>query len=230
MKKLILLFIFFAGNLFAQDFHAVLKTGRTYMDHTQDYQTEYWFCKDKSCIKRGRQTTIVRNDLDLVWTIFGKNYYEKKMNPEDQNQKPEKEEFNVSTFGFERYVPDYDWIVKKSNQTKMINGFICEQYLSDGDADFAEVQSEFWICQKSTMNGSNLFNKILQNEFKNDKVRQQICKVLSENENSFPVKMYETLVNSIAPNMIYDIQLAKFEEIEAENDIYELPQGLKKRK
>ena len=30
--------------------------------------------------------------------------------------------------------------------------------------------------------------------------------------------------------MIYDIQLAKFEEIEAENDIYELPQGLKKRK
>jgi hypothetical protein len=229
MKKLILLFIFLAGDLAAQDFHAVLKTSRTYMDHTRDYQTEYWFCKDKSCIKRGRQTTIVRHDLGLVWTIFGKNYYEKRLNSEDQNQKPEKEEFNVSTFGFERYTPDYDWIVKKSDQTKMINGFLCEQYLSDGDADFAETQSEFWICQKSTINGSNLFNKILQEEFKNDKARQQIGQVLKKNKNSFPVKMYETVVNSIAPNMIYDIQLATFEETKIEKEIYELPQGLEKK-
>lgn len=235
MKKLIpvfiflTLFIFLTRDLAAQDFYAVLKTSRTYMDYTREYQTEYWFCNDKTCIKRSRQTTIVRNDLDVVWTIFGKKYIENKLNPENKGRDQNKKEVDIHTLGFERYTPDYDWIVEKTDKTKMIDGFLCEHYISDGDADFAEVNSEFWICPKSKIMGNQLFNKILQNEFKNDKARQQIYKILKNNHNSFPVRIFETVVNSIAPNMVYEIQLIKFEETTAPKNIYDLPEGLEKR-
>ena len=78
----VLIFIFLilqVSQLFSADYHVIVKTERTYMDFTREYQTEYWFCQDKICIKHGRQTTIIREDLGLYWNIFGKTYYENKI-------------------------------------------------------------------------------------------------------------------------------------------------------
>jgi len=234
MKRNIFVLIFIllilqVSQLFSADYYVIIKTERTYMDFTRESQTEYWFCQDKICIKHGRQTTIIREDLGLYWNIFGKNYYENKIESDEKKEEKPEKEIDIHTLGYDRYSPDYDWIVEETSTEKEINGYQTKLYKADGDADFAEVQTEFWICNGQNIKGSSLFNNQMTKEFQSNKQRKIIAKILEKNKNSFPVEIHESIMNSIAPNMIYKVQLIKFEEMEVPKNIYELPEGLERK-
>jgi len=233
-RNIFVLFFIFSilqvSQLFSADYHVIVKTERTYMDFTRESQTEYWFCEDKICIKHSRQTTIIREDLGLYWNIFGKNYYENKIESDEKKEEKTEKKTDIHTLGYDRYSPDYDWKIDETSTEKVINGYQTKFYEADGDADFAEVQTELWICNGANIKGSSLFNDQMIKEYQSNKQRKIIAKILEKNKNSFPVEINETIVNSIAPNMINKVQLIKFEEVEAPENIYELPEGLEKRK
>ena len=232
MKKpylyVIILFCMFCsyGYILA-DVHAKTEGSRMYMDFESKYAYELWMTEDKSYSMVMNRITIVREDLGVMWMVYPdrKSYREIKLDEARGGQEEEKE--NISTVGL-FYNPEYDWVITDTGEEKEINGFRCHCFQVEGDADFSEIVSTYWICVDENVPGGKVFREYMMEQVRNDRQRPKLYDLMQKYGQGFPVYREEIIENAIAPTMFYKIQLTMLEEADPPPSTYELPEGCKK--
>lgn len=231
MKKYLFLFLFFPWlfpwtAILKADVHVKTETSRLYMDFENKYPNELWLAEGKSYRKVMNRVFITRKDLGVRWLIdLGrKTYMEIKL---EEEKEPEKVEEDIHTVGL-FYNPDYDWEIIDTGEEKEIVGFRCRCFLAEGDADFSEIISKYWICVDEKVPGGREFRDFMLEQVKNDPQRPKLYDLMQKYAAGFPAYREDTIENAIAPTMFYKIKLLKLEEMEAPPGIYDLPDGFKK--
>ena len=235
MKKFLSLFFSFLlliplTSVFAADVHVKTETTRLYMDFETTYPNEVWIAEGKAYRKARDRVFITREDLGVRWFIdlAKKTYIEVEIKPEEQEGQEDREE-DIHTVGL-FYYPEYDWEIKDTGEEKEIKGIRTRCFLAEGDADFAEIQSQYWICVDENIQGGREFRDYMLEQVKNDPQRPKLYDVMLKYAAGFPVYREDTIINAIAPTMYFKIKLLKLETAEAPPGIYEIPEGFKKMK
>lgn len=232
--KLIVLLLLSWQAVAAQDlpaYHAVISNSRTYMDTNRKTQSDYWFTKDKTYISNGRVTTIERKDLGIVYTLVVRSneYYVdtiKQSKPEEKETK----EIDFRYVGVDRLESDYDWEVTKKAKNDPSGLLKADRYMASGDADFDQVELEFWVAEPRNREMAGLFNRIILNSMSYNKTRKPLVDKLKKDKYRVPVRIVEMLENSIAPQAKTEIVVEKLEPATAPANIFELPAGAKQGK
>ncbi len=231
MKKIFLFISFLVWSLpwtalLNADVHVKTETTRLYMDFEVTYPNEVWLTEGKSYRKVRNSVFITHEDLGIRWYIdLGKKTYS-EMKLEGDRAIEEQEE-DIHTAGL-FYNPKYDWEVIDTGEEKEFNGFRSRCFLANGDADFAEIASTYWICVVEDVPGGREFRDYMLEQVKNDPQRPKLHDLMLKYEAGFPVYREDTIENAIAPTMFYIIKLLKLEVAEAPPGIYDIPDGFKK--
>jgi hypothetical protein len=229
----IIVFIFLVCQaLAAQDlpaFHAVVSSTRTYMDASRKTESEYWFTKSKTYITNGRITTLIRNDLGVVYTVIVRSnqYYVDSIKPASK-EVPEVKKLDFRHLGVDRYAPDYDWTIDRKSGKDTSGLFSSDHYLAEGDADFDMVKLEYWVSKPDDQEMAHLFRDIQLNSMSSLTSRKPLVDLLKKNKRCIPLKIIELIDNPIAPPMLNQIIVEKLESGKAPANIFELPAGAKK--
>lgn len=222
------LFLFFLlMGTAAADVHIVVESKFIYRSMERKTMLEYWVTDKKSYRKINHRVQITREDLGLTWTIDAKKktYREKKI---ETGGKPlPKESVDIHTLEFD-YEPVYDWTVKETGETKIINGFACRCFLAVGDSDFSEIRSKYWMCMETKVPGASQFHRLSLKRQERDESGGGLLEVLKKHKNSFPVFMEDVHEKPIAPTMRFETTLVTLEETTAPPGIYDIPEGFKK--
>lgn len=214
-------------NLMQGDIHVKSETSRLYMDFERKDVNELWLAEGKSCRKVSNRLYITREDLGVRWLVdpAKKTYMEVKLDTARETR-PEAQE-DIHTVGM-YYSPDYDWEIKDTAEEKEIDGYRCRLFKALGAADFAEIESSYWICVDEKSPGGRMFGEYMMDQVQSDPQRPKLHNVLKDNEGAFPVYREETIESAIAPTMLYKIKLLTLEEAEAPPGVYEIPDGYTK--
>jgi hypothetical protein len=222
----------------AHDIHLVIETIRTYMDHTIKYTDEYWLADNKTYQKRNHRVFITRKDLGLIWSIDSreKTYSERKIEiqsdleeeSKDKSEHNEAQKENIHSLRFS-YEPDYDWEIKESDEVEDINGFPCNLFLAEGDADFSEINLKFWVSIESEFPGAEELHNFMLERLEGDIEQKPILDTLKNYQYSFPVQQERIVERAIARTLHYETSLTTLEMAEAPKGIYDLPPDLKNR-
>ncbi len=231
MKKTILCLLVMSfvlhlsGVLFA-DVHVKTQGNRLYMDFETKYAYELWLTENKSYSKVQNRITITREDLGVMWFLYPdrKAYHEYKL--EEIRAVPEEKE-DIHTAG-QFYDPKYDWELTDTGEEKEINSFQCRCFLAEGDADFSEIVSKYWICVDEHVAGGKEFRSYMMEQLKDDPQRAKLYDLMKEHPSGFPAYREEIIERAISPTISYTIQVLMLEEEDAPAGIYDLPEGYKK--
>ena len=233
MKKFLFFILFFLllipwVAVLTADVHVKTETTRLYMDFETTYPNEVWLAEGKNYRKVRDRVFITREDLGVRWFIdlSKKTYFEVEMEPEAQ-EGPDKTEEDIHTAAYS-YNPEYDWKITDTGEEKEINGIRSRCFLAEGDADFAEIVSQYWICVDENIPGGREFRDYMLEQVKNDPQRPKLYDLMQKYEAGFPVYREDTIINAIAPTMFYKIKLLKLEMADAPPGIYDIPEGFKK--
>ncbi len=218
----------------AQDlpaYHAVISSTRTYMDVSRTTQSDYWFTKDKTYVSNGRVITIERNDLGVVYTLIVRSneYYTDTLR-QGKPDETKTEEIDFRYVGVDRLESDYDWEVSKQAKNDPSGLLKADRYMASGDADFDQVELEFWLAKPGNREMAGLFNKLMQSSMGYNKTRLPLIDMLKKDKYRIPVKIVEMLENPIAPLAKTEIIVEKLEPATAPANIFELPAGAKQAK
>jgi|GEM_PF-2476193 len=233
-KKRITLIVFAVISLsvFAkepQQYHAVVKTTRTYMDVSRETQSDYWFTKGKTFTSNGRVATISRHDLGVVYTLLiKKNIYYVDSIKADKKDNTATKDIDFRYIGVDRYNPVYDWVTNLESKNDTTGLFKSDHYIADGDADFDQVSLEFWLTKPDDRNMAELFSEIAVNSMSYQSTRKPMADLLSKKKQEVPVRIIELINNPIAPPIKNVIVIEKLEPAEAPEGIFDLPAGAKK--
>jgi len=223
----VIIFITTCFPVFGDD-HILVEGTRSFMGHTFPKKvSETWITDNKVYGKTSRFITITRYDLKKKWIILPEQnrYFEEPIEwpiqPDKNKDTPSKQ--NIHEVGWD-YIPQFDWIIEKTDQKQDINGWTCQKIIADGDADYEEKTIEIWASKDAPINIER-FNNMTQldnEEWKN------IFETLPELKKLFIVKTKHTNVNDIAPTMYYENTIIKAETADPPQNIYELAEGLEK--
>jgi hypothetical protein len=210
------------------DDYIVEESNRSYMGYTYPKKvSESWITDNKVYVKTSRFITITRYDLKKKWIILPeqKRYFEEPIDwpiPSDKNNEIQSKQ-TIHEVGWD-YIPQFDWIIEKTDQKEDINGWECQKIIAYGDADYEEKTIEIWASKDRPINIERLNNIALlaNEEWKN------IFQTSPELKKLFMVKTKHTNVNDIAPTMYYEETIIKAEIADPPQNIYELPEGLEK--
>jgi len=215
----------------AQDipaFHAVISNTRTYMGTSRKTQSEYWFTKDKTYVSNGRVATIERKDLGIVYTLIVRsNEYYADTIEKGQPEEAKTEEIDFRYVGVDRLQSDYYWDVDQQAKNDPSGLFKADCYVASGDADFDQVELEFWVAKPRNREMAELFNRIILNSMSYSKTRKPLVDKLKKDKYRIPVRIVELLENPIASPAKTEIIVEKLEPATAPANIFELPAGAK---
>ena len=230
-KKFISLFLFMTllalcRAFLAADDHIVEESTRTYMGRTTPPMTsEIWIGENKMCYQGRSFNFIYRYDLKKRYSINLKNkkYLEEPL--EEFSQPEEKEQTRIQTLGFD-YTPVYDWIITKTNEEKIIDGYKCRLYILEGDADYAEEKRELWIAQDLPIDLDRYFEFVVKSGLDEEWVK--IYEKNPELKHSVTLESQTITENPIAPTMTWKSKITRIESAEPAEGLYELPEGFQK--
>jgi hypothetical protein len=210
------------------DDHILVENTRSYMGHKYPKMiSEFWITDNNVYLKTRRFITITRYDLKKKWMILPeqKRYFEESISLPVPSDKDKETQLNqtIHEVGWD-YVPQYDWIIEKTDQKQDISGWECQKVIADGDADYMEKTIEIWISKDAPINIER-FNNMTQ--LANDEWNS-IYQTSPELKKFFIVKTKHTIVNAIAPTMLRENKVIKAETADPPQNIYELPEGLEK--
>lgn len=213
-------------SFLSADVHVKTETTRFYMDYEMTYPNELWLTEGKTYRKVRNSVFITRKDLGIMWhfDLGKKTYTEMKLEGEGVLDKKEGDIHIAGLF----YDPDYDWEVVDTGEEKTINGFQSRCFLANGDADFAEAESTYWICVAENVPGGREFRDYMMEQVKDDPKRHKLHDLMQKYETGFPVYREDTFENAIAPTIFYKIKLLELEVAKAPTGIYDIPEGYKK--
>ena len=151
----------FLGPLSAADDHLTWSMKRTYMGRTYPPQTsEVWIAESKTYVRDGTVVTITRHDLGKRWILNPrtKKYLEEPLAapPASPNAPPKEGKFRIQEYGWD-YVPVYEWSVKETGETAVIDGRTCAKIILTGEADFATESRELWIAKDIPIDQNRYF-------------------------------------------------------------------------
>ncbi len=212
-----------------KEYHAVVSSTRTYMDVSRVTKSDYWFTKDKTYITNGRVSTIVRNDLGVIYTlIVSSNTYYVDSIKRVKKEEPTPKEIDFRHLGVDRYSTEYDWIVERKSRKDTTGMFTAEHYVADGDADFDQVSLEFWITKPDDPEMAALFQETQVNGMSYLTSRKPLVDHLKKNKHTISVQIIELIDNPISPPIRNLIVVEKIEAGKAPTNVFELPAGAKK--
>jgi hypothetical protein len=227
---LVLVVIIFVTGCFTVfgDDYILEESNRSYMGYTYPKKvSESWITDNKVYVKTSRFISITRYDLKKKWIILPeqKRYFEEPIDwpvQPDKNKDTQSKQ-SIHEVGWD-YIPQFDWIIEKTDQKEDINGRECQKIIADGDADYEEKTIEIWVSKDAPINIERFNNMTLlaNEEWKN------IFQTSPELKKLFIVKTKHTIVNDIAPTMYYEETITKAETAAPPQNIYELPEGLEK--
>ena len=220
-------FVFSSLGFLGAEVHVKSETSRLYMDFERRDTYELWLAEGKSYSKVRDRIVITREDLGVRWYIepARKTYMEIKLG--EGSGSGEEEPEDIHTVG-QYYYPEYDWEVKDTGEERVINGFRCRLFSAVGDADYADIKAEYWLCLDKNAAGGATYGAYMRKQFQGDRQRPGLFDLLRKHDGGFPVFREETIENAIAPTMVYKIRLLELREAEAPDGIFDLPEGFKK--
>ena len=217
-----------AGLAARADTHALTSSIRFYMDQERKTEGELWIAPGRSWSKSGNRVLISREDLGVMWSIDpGRGSY-MEFPLKETEPAAAKAQADMRKLWLDYYLPEYDWTIRDTGETKNIGGFPCRRFEAQGEADFADIKAIYWISESPNVPGGRALRDYVLGQIKEDRQRAGQAKILSGRANAFMVLREETIDNSIAPTMIQKTALIKLEEAPAPAGIYDLPAGLKK--
>ena len=218
-----------AVMLIYADVHVKLEKRRLYLDFERVQVSEFWFTEGKSYSREGRRLIIVRKDLGVRWVVdlIRKFYVEV---PLDEDRIPaEIEEQSLQTAGF-YYDPRFEWEVRDTGESEDKYGYACRIHETRGEADYAFVESRYWICQEGEFREGAEFREFMIDRLLEEYESESLRAILIEQPSGFPVYWEESHNGAIAPVIFNRTSLVHMETEHAPTGIYELPEGVIRRR
>lgn len=222
----IFLLIVFVRAALAADDHVVEERSRTYMGRTiPPRQAEIWIGEASYCYKSRTFIHITRYDLKKKYTINlgNKKYMEEPLEEPSTPAPPEKKVVRIQELGFERITPVYDWIVKKTDEEKVIEGKKCRLIILDGDADYAEEKRELWLTRDVPIDIARYFERIVKPGL--DEEWRKVYEAHPELRDSFILESITTTEGPIAPTIVWEQRVKTIEAADPPEGIYAVPEG-----
>ena len=228
--KLIVIFVMGLLNGFHTDsdpvYYARVTNTRTYMSSDRVTVTECWFTKDKMCSLRNQLKTIVRSDLGVTYTVnlnSGSYRIDSIKGPKETSAKTVDFKY-VGQF----YEPEFEWRQPQQLTPDTIGDYICDRYVSEGDADFGQISLEFSVAKaENELMAEWLNSKILNLSTQSNK-REPVMTILKGNKGLIPLRIIETVENAIAPFVRTRTEVDKLGVASNIDGIFDIPENLKK--
>lgn len=148
--------------LWADD-HVVWEETRTSMGSTMPpRRSEVWIAKDKVYyLNSGRVGNISRSDLGKMWTVLlGQNrYFEESMPEPSAPSQKTAAPARIQSVGFD-YQPEYEWTLRDSGRTDVVNGRSCRVLTVEGEADYAREVREVCVAYGTPIDAKEYFRKM----------------------------------------------------------------------
>ena len=223
INLLIVLFTMIIIVSLRADDHVVQEFTRTYMGRTIPARTnETWIGEDKYYHKSGNFITITRYDLNKKWIIFPrqKRYLEEPIEKKISNEKEEPS--RIQELGF-NYQPEFDWIVRQTEDERIIDGKTCRCTIFEGDADYAEETREYWLTEDLPIDLER-YHQVLIDPIE-DKYWAAYYQAFPIEKYALPLETKIITENAIAPTMTWNFEMIRVETAEPPDNIYEIPEG-----
>jgi hypothetical protein len=227
-KAIRLILAFFASNALVSplfgDNHVFFEQTVSLRGHVRPKTlSETWYSENQAYFNSRFLVTIYRRDLQKKWTISPtrKRYLEESLIPGSQDEKSQESpsKIPIREIGWD-YEPQYDWIIEKTREKQVINGWECQEVIAEGDADYGEETMELWMSKDVPID-----IKRYNSWTRSDKAEwESILKALPELEGLFMVKSVQTVGN----RTYHEKTVTKAEVAVPPQGIYELPQGLER--
>lgn len=211
------------------DVHIKLEKRQLYLDFDRVHVSEFWITEGKSYSREGTGIVIVRKDLGVQWVVdLNRNSYVEVPLDEDIIT-AEIEEENLQSAGF-YYDPRFEWDVRDTGESEDKYGYVCRIHKARGDADYAVVESRYWICQEGEHREGAEFRAFIIDRLLEENKSEPLRTLLIEQQSGFPVYWEESDNGAIAPVILNRSSLVHMETEHAPTGIYELPEGVIRRR
>jgi len=207
------------------DDHLASSTKITYMGRTSPPQTsEVWIGEAKSYVREGSVATITRQDLGKKWIVNQrtKKYLEEPF-PAGPAAPPKEEKFRIQEYGWNYHQPVYEWSVKETGETAVIDGRTCAKIVLTGEADYSSEIRELWIAKDVPIDLARYYGRIVEPNLEAALV--PIYRAAPALKNGLAVKTVMTEGRPIAGSTVWETILITAEKADPPAGIYDLPAG-----
>ncbi|MGE5359057.1 MAG: hypothetical protein ACM3NQ_08545 [Bacteroidales bacterium] len=208
------------------DFHIVVESQFNYLSSTRTTVTETWIAQAKMATKVGTRLTIRREDLGVRWRVDLKagTYTEEKIAPSPPPSAATEED--IHTAGYD-YQAEYDWTTRESGRKSTIVGRPCREFVSSGEADYADASVKFWVCEPMAGVGTAVNDAVLS-PMRSASARKMVEETAARRGKAWVLGVEEMQEPPIAPTMVITVSLKAFETAPLPASAFELPANVKK--
>jgi hypothetical protein len=208
-------------------YYARVTNTRTYMSSDRVTVTECWFTKDKMCSLRNQLKIIVRNDLGVLYTVnLNSGSYR------IDSIKGPKKEIIAKTVDFKYvgqfYEPEFEWRQPQQLTPDTIGDYICNRYMSEGDADFDQISLEFSLAKTDNELMAEWLNSQVLNLSAQNNKREPVIAILKSDKSLVPLRIIETVENAIAPFIRTKTEVDKLGLASNAEGVFDIPENFKK--
>jgi hypothetical protein len=223
---LMVLSAFGAAPTLVADDHYVREVTNTYMGRTAPpRQYDLWVSRDRAYLKNGPFVTIVRADFSKRYIVntLTRVFYEMPASALVQAKKPRR----IQEYGF-NHEPAYTWTIEETGRSETIDGHACRTLVLHGEADYTEVTREIWLATDLAGDRAHYYQFLVKPDL--DLGLQALYERTEALKSGVVVKEVKTSEPPIAPTIVVNSRLVKFEIAPAPAGIYDIPPGCKQVK
>lgn len=209
------------------DDHVVVEWTRSGMGgRYPSRSTEIWMNETSVYVKGTRIVAIERYDLRKRWrfSLEKKRYMEDSLTTAVE-QKSVKDTVAIQRAGW-NYEPEYEWIVKETQQEEVIGDQRCKLIVAEGDADYASESIELWVTENAPVNIARFNERVTSRTVDFD--WQGLLKLSPALKKCFIVKSVDKRNPAIAQESTSETKVTKLESTAPPPKIYEVPDGFQK--
>ncbi len=209
----------------SSDLHLLVESQFVYLSAVRTTTIETWIAQGKTASRLGDRLTIRREDLAVRWRIDLKagTYTEDKLTPAGPPLPPKPD---IHTAGYD-YEPEFDWVTREGGQEMTIAGRPCAQFVSTGDADYAEATVKFWVCEPIP-GVSHAVNDSMLSSMRSQSARKMVLETAAKRGKGWVLAVEETQEPAIAPTLTMKITAKTLEAAPLPPETFELPANVKK--
>jgi hypothetical protein len=213
----------------ALDLHVVVESERTTMAAVRRTSIEYWLSSNKTWLRAGDRTTIVRNDLGVQWRLHrpSRSYSEDRVLPYTAGGRtvpPGSAPVNLHTEGFS-YEPDFRWTVEETDERDFIAGRPCSLIVAVGRADFAETVLRIWLGPWIEDPTDPNVNTMIANRGLSNSAITFLARTAAIGRRGALMAVEEAYEPAILAAVNVRTRVLTLEKAPAPPDIYDLPDG-----
>jgi hypothetical protein len=209
----------------APDVHLIVESQFNYLSSVRTTTMEIWSTQGKMASKLGDRLTIRREDLGVRWRVDLKagTYTEEKIEPPPAAEPPKED---IHTAGYD-YEAEYDWTTRETGQKTTIVGRSCRQFVSAGDADYAEATVRFWLCDP-VAGVTSAVNDAVLSSMRSPSARKMSSEFAAKRRKAWVLGVEEMQEPPIAPRMIITVSVKTLDTAPLPPATFDLPANVKK--